>query len=230
MSITGFLQQISASTLEKVNEYPSLLDLLQEVEHVDEAVTIDNLYGISSERMSLLLEIMPNPEQILGDWTLRDFTILEDWKIDYLEDFNDLNEDLYQIFTEFKVAQRLDLGKGWSIISYIFTGSSSMEILPFLVDETDNEIRVNAILCGKSLDEDGYFRYLEATQVRDMSGALSRISDDVIRRRLEKISVQPTPYFWPEEGLEELLNFCSDVREFYNSAENQHNAVLISIV
>jgi hypothetical protein len=231
MSITGLLTQISSYTLAKVNETRSLLDLFQDISSVDEAPKIDNLYGLSSERMSLLREILPDPEQVVGEWTLWDFVTLEEWKADYPEDFDALKSDLYQIIVEGRVAPSLDLGKGWHVISYIFTGSLSMEILPFLVDETEDNLKVNAILCGQPLDEDSHLRYLGVAEVREISEALSRLSDELIRQRFDqKMSVQPDTYLWMDETYEEVLYLCREVQAFYNSAANRDNAMLMSIV
>jgi Domain of unknown function (DUF1877) len=231
MSITGLLKQISSHTLERVNETRSLLDLFQGIAPVDEAPKIDNLYGLSSERISLLREILSDPEQVVGEWTLWDFVTLENWKADYPEDFDALKADLYQIVVEGKVASSLDLGKGWHVISYIFTGSSSMEILPFLVDETEDNLKVNAILCGQPLDGDGSLRYLKTAEVQELSEALSRLSDELIHQRIdEKMSAQPNTYLWMGESDEEVLYLCREVQEFYNSAANRGNAMLISIV
>lgn len=234
MSITGLLTQISPQILTSIHETPSLLDLFDGVDRIDEEPKIDNLYGLSSEQINLLREMFPNPEQVVGEWTLHDFMTLEDWKSDYPEDFNHLKSELGQIIIESKASPFLDLGREWHFISYIFTGSGSMEILPFLIDETGDGLRVNAILCGQKLDEEAdHSYYLDTSQVQDIAEALSRIPQEAIRQRIQDLQEARSQHIYSftysQESVDDLLEFCLEVKDFYTDAMNRENAMLISI-
>jgi hypothetical protein len=69
-------------------------------------------------------------------------------------------------------------------------------------------------------------------EVQIVAEGLSRISETVIQYRIQHgATFRAKLYsFWAEEDYEELLDFCSDVKEFYSDAARRGNAVLINIV
>lgn len=231
MSIEGSLTQISTYLLEKIQKTPSSLYVFWGVSPINEQDSkIDNLQRLSNEHLAILYEILPNPEQVVYRWTLQDLTRLEYWKADCSTDYRHLKADIYRIVTEGKSNPRLDLFQDWHLLSYIFRNDPYMNVLPFLIDEKGENLRVNAVLCGRAIDE--FTRYLRVEEVQIVAEGLSRISEAIIQRRIQLgLTLRTELYsFWAEEDYEELLDFCSDVIGFYNDAANRQNAVLIKII
>lgn len=233
MSITCVLVQISSSTLARVKEIPSLLELFERMGPWDEEPRIDDIYKLSSEQIDLLCEILPNPEQVVGDWSMHELTMLEYWKDVHPKDFNQFKYDILQTILEARNAPTLDIGRAWHIVSYIFTGNTSTKILPFLANKTESSLQVNPLMCGQQLDMREDVHYLDAIQVREITKALSNITEKTIRQNFEQgLSTGPEVYsfVWSEGSYEELLERCLEVQEFYKDAMDRESAMLISIV
>jgi hypothetical protein len=230
MSIQGSLTQISPYLLEKVKKLPSLLDVFWSVSPIDdEAPKIKNLQGFSSEWLAIVHEILPNPQQVVRQWTLQDFARVQYWKAARPEDYERLKADVYRIVIEGKTNPTLDLFQDWHLLSYIFRNDSSMDVLPFLTDEAEEGLRVNAVLCGQTIDE--FTRCLEAREVQQIAEGLSKISETTLQHRIQHGSEIRTKLysFWTED-YENLLKFCHDLKEFYTNAADRGNAMLIQIV
>jgi Domain of unknown function (DUF1877) len=231
MSVLCSLTQISSDLLLKIREMPSVLELFRVIEPIDsEERKIDNVYGLSSEHNYLLSEILSEPEQAIGQLTLRDLEEVELWKGEYPDDYQSLKSEVYQILTEGKRTPILDLMKGWDAVGYIFRGDTYSESQSFLANGSNEETRIEVIFGGKSLDEDT--RYLESAEVQEIASALCRFSENIIRKRFEQgRNMQPTLYHWDwlEESYGYLLNRCVEVQNFYTDAAEQAKGILISL-
>ncbi len=77
-----------------------------------------------------------------------------------------------------------------------------------------------------------YVSYQEIDGVREIAKALSTIDEADIRDRFEQIlqtDPRPFPYDWAEEISPFLLQYCQDVKIFYETATNKKFGVVSTI-
>lgn len=232
MSVLCSLTQISSHLLSRITENPSVLELFRSVGPIDsEEIKIDNIYGLSTEYIQLLSEVLAEPDQAVGQLTLWDIEEAESWRREYTEEYKLIKSEFYKILIEGKTAPILDLGKTWDAIGYIFRGGVYSEPQPFLVDQTvDKEIRVETVFGGKNIEVET--RYHENPEVQMIANALSNFSEEVIRKRFEQGQrEQPNlyRYNWSEEAYEGCLSYCTKVKDFYINAANQASGILICL-
>lgn len=89
------------------------------------------------------------------------------WQTQNLEN---LSIDIEQIIDEGISNPKLDIDRNWNFISYIFSGQTTTRSIPYLVERSDDEIRINPIFSGSELDE--FTRYLEGNKVKEIADAL----------------------------------------------------------
>jgi Domain of unknown function (DUF1877) len=233
MSVLCSLTQISPYLLNIIQAMPSVFELFWSVESIDSEDIIDNIYGLSSKYPHLLREILPEPEQAIGIFTLWDIKEIENWRVEYTEDFQLIKSEIYQIVIEGKTTPRLDLGKSWDAVGYIFRASFDYKDKSFLIDETTTkEVRVEVILGGKNLTDDVDIRYFESMKVQEIADSLSKFSNDTIQRRFQQMQSEQYntyQYRWSKNGYEGLLSICNAVKDFCQDAAKRGNGILIDL-
>lgn len=237
MSVTGQLIQIPQLLVEQAKSVPSVIELFREVasSYNPEAPKIRNLEGLSLERICLLHEILIDPEHAVERWTLSDFSELEFWKAQHSADYKLIKKDIGRIIEATRINQELWLNRSWDALSYIFTGHTSDEELPSLIDESADIPKIDLFWGGKEIvAKNGEIKicYLENIEVREIAQALSRMTEQKIRQRFEEgLSIQPSLYHfsWQEQNYARLFEMCISVKEFYADAANRRNAILLEI-
>jgi hypothetical protein len=232
MSVLCSLTQISAHLLEIMKEHPPVLELFRSVELTDgESEKIDNIYGLPSNYIHLLNEVLAEPTQAAGQLTLWDLEEAENWRQEYPEEYERIKSKFYQILIEGKTALILDLGKAWDAIGYIFRGGVCPSSQPLLVNQTaDGDPRIEVICGGANFEIE--IRYLEHFEVQEIANSLASVSESFIRRRFEQgRREQPDLYrsSWAEEAYEGCLRYCTKVQEFYIDAAKKSNGILINL-
>lgn len=241
MSVTGLITQVPQLIIEQAKLAPSVIKLFRSIAsliRISENIEyprIKDLQYLSTERISLLCEILPEPEYAVGRWTLADLSELEFWKAQYPQDYLIIKNDIDKLVDATRINRHLWINRAWDILNYIFTGYTSDEELPFLVCEDRDIPIINLFWSGKViLAKNGEIEanYLEKTEVQEIAQALSRMTEQKIRQRFEQgLNLQPDLYHfsWGEQNYEWLLEMCMDVKKFYNDAANQESAMLINI-
>lgn len=121
------------------------------------------------------------------------------------------------------VPEEVDLDKFWYGLQYLLT-NSAWNSPPIL----------SRAFCGKNLGEDigyGPMQYLVSSEVKKISSALSTFTPNGLKNRFDvdimnKKDIYPSP--WSQDDLVYLLEYYEVMREYYLSAANKKNAMLIT--
>lgn len=126
-----------------------------------------------------------------------------------------------------KDGNQLCLHKSWHCLHYIFTGKSWDRAEPPLGD---------AIMGGTELPDRrrvmgyGPARYLSATQVRAVAGALAGFPAEAKIAAFDPETAEKQRVYVPGHEKEELLQYFSWLRDFYRDAAEKGSAVLLWVV
>ena len=119
----------------------------------------------------------------------------------------------------------LSLEKSWHSLHYLLTGSAQ---------EVDSPLG-NAILGGKEIGPDmgyGPARFLDASQVQEVSSALNKVSNHDLARRFDlRAMTAAKVYACDDEGeLKLAQHYFQHVVKYYAEAAKQKNAMLLYIL
>jgi hypothetical protein len=124
----------------------------------------------------------------------------------------------------------LDIGKTWHGLHFLLTGEAKM-------DSTDVPHPMGSIVLGGTPTEweatYGVVRYLMPREVQEVAHALDQISESELRQRYDPYGFQvaniyPGGEVWNADGIEELLEVFSQVRDFFSEAARDGDVVLLS--
>jgi hypothetical protein len=141
------------------------------------------------------------------------------------EDPDEIEEFLYPDGGNDEPPNFFDLDKSWHGLHYLFTGETYGGKPPLS----------QAVLGGVEFGEDGGYgpaRYLEASEVRDIAGALAKVTPDALAQRFnpqDMESRQIYPEIWVSEGdeaLDLLLDGFDGLKRFYVAAAARGDAVV----
>lgn len=235
MSVTAWLQQVSESGLEVIKNdletFESVIWLLTPKN--TDIPLISDLSELTSEQIELLAEITLDANEICNYWTGSDAEVLEELKQNSPQHYERLKTKLFSIVMSEKNCSDLDFGKDWDWVSYILRDGRSMD-RSSCTYKSDTCYSAN-IFSGKPLnpkDVKSGILYQEISEVIDISQVLLDIDDMEIRRRFEQASrMNPFVYRggWLEEFYPLLLEYCTGVRFFYQTAANQGFGVINAI-
>jgi Domain of unknown function (DUF1877) len=122
--------------------------------------------------------------------------------------------------------QELDLHKSWHCLHFMFTGRA---------EDTDGTALGDAILGGMEIggeDADtGYGppRALSPAQVRNVAAALAEFPIEKKAREFDVQAAEKAGIYVARHGTEELIDYFSQLRNFYDDAARNGNAVLLWI-
>jgi hypothetical protein len=224
MSVTAWLQHISANGLEKAKKDPEVFEqVIMGLTPADfDAPLVSCLSELTPNQIDVLKEIASDIELVLNRWSIYDVEVLEDLKSISPETYGRLKPDLYSIVADEKDCLHLDLNRSWGQVSYIFRGETTMKP-SVVVSKVENKHWVN-LFSGKSFDPDDTFfpmRYQEVEEVAKMAESFSKIDESEIRWRFEEALRAQAPvyrYDWEEESYSVLLEYCKEVQAFYQTA------------
>ena len=119
----------------------------------------------------------------------------------------------------------LSLEKSWHSLHYLLTGSAQ---------EVDSPLG-NAILGGKEIGPDmgyGPARFLDASQVQEVSSALNKVSNHDLARRFDlRAMTAAKVYACDDEGeLKLAQHYFQHLVKYYAEAARQGNAMLLYIL
>ena len=195
---------------------------LSAVNDEDVEVIVD-LSELTSGQLRLLNKITSEPTSVVGQQTLWDMEILEDFKKYEPEDYERLKQDLYVAVVDEKRCERLDMSWSWAYVSSLFRYGQQMDQLSF-TDSSGCQCSIN-IFSGEPLEPDSNCStqfYQGPELVLEISKRLSVLNDDDIRQRFESALRKQPPVYgrfsWSEELYPTLLAGCKAVQEFYQSS------------
>jgi hypothetical protein len=178
MSVTAWLQQISARGLEMIKNdlaiYEQVIFYLEPVN--SDSPVIADISELTLSQIEILEYLTADLSGVVNCWTDWDVKVLEDLRRDYPEMFERLKPDLYAIVANEKQCANLDFGKAWDWIGYILRDGQSMSQL---VDTAEGRLNVN-IFFGKSIEPyemAGSIRFQEVNEVLEVAKILSQLDD-----------------------------------------------------
>ncbi|WP_151960815.1 YfbM family protein [Acinetobacter bereziniae] len=125
-------------------------------------------------------------------------------------------------------SQTLDLDKTWHAIHFILNGDAYGGQGPLAM----------VFFGGKEIGEDlgiGPARYLTAEQVKQVANSVEQVSDHQFSKQYDIEALDQAdiyPNMWDEdseEGLQYILPYFQDLKQFYQEAALRNQAVLIYI-
>jgi hypothetical protein len=146
----------------------------------------------------------------------------------------DLDDD-ERFFAYYEALQNsgryLDIDKAWHALQFVLTGNASYEsdAIP---------LPLNNVVAGGTATQwessIGFVRVLHPQEVRQVSEALSFISKEDLLPRLDPASfnanrIYPHHDRWVREGMEELLDIYEEVANFFHSAAQAGDCILLAI-
>ena len=145
---------------------------------------------------------------------------------DFLEDEEDFGDAEGSTFLE------LDIGEAWHGLQYLLTGTpwEGEAPLDFLVRGGED--------VGNIPSDEGTARVFTPDEVKKLSGALSALSGDTLRKRFDPEEMQEQdiyPGTWDEpmeddvDPEEELLSYFAELRKFVASVAKRGHALLVHI-
>lgn len=144
---------------------------------------------------------------------------------DFLDDEEDFGDPRGATFVE------LDIGEAWHGLQYLLTGTpwEGAAPLDFLVRGGED--------VGDIPSEEGTARVFTPAQVKTLSAALQKVSEDTLRRRYDPAKMQAQdiyPGTWeePEEDvdpLEELLSYFEELQKFVATVAKRGDTLLVHI-
>ncbi|MDX2241829.1 MAG: DUF1877 family protein [Leptolyngbyaceae cyanobacterium bins.302] len=235
MSVTAWLQHISAKGLQRTKKDPEVFEqVIMDLSPAgSDAPLISSLSELTSAQIDVLKEITSEIDLVLNRWSIYDVEVLEDLKSIFPEIYARLKPELYLIVSDEKDCSYLDLNRAWSHVSSLFLYGTSMEPSTF-VSRVNNCHRIN-IFAGKQIDPvDKFFpmRYQEVDEVLEMAQSLKKIDEWEIRQRFERALQEQTlvyRYRWEEESYSVLLEYCKAVQAFYQTAAAQGFGIVNAI-
>jgi hypothetical protein len=154
------------------------------------------------------------------------FTALAPHELQRLRDDPDeIEEFLYPNGGNDEPPNYLDLDKCWHGLHYLLTGETYGGKPPLS----------QAVLGGVEFGEDGGYgpaRYLEASDVRDIAGALAHVTPGALAQRFNPDDMEAKqiyPDIWAnerDEALDFLLDGFSNLKKFYTDAAARGDAVV----
>jgi Domain of unknown function (DUF1877) len=233
MSVTAWLQQISASGLEMIKNDLEILDqVIFYLEPVNsDSPLIADISELTSSQIEMLKYLTADLSRVVNHWTAWDIKALEDLRRDYPETFERLKPDLYLIVTNEKQCANVDLGKAWDWISYIFRNGQSMNQL---ADTAEDRLNVN-IFFGKSIephDMVSSIRFQEVSEVMEVAQILSQLDDTEIQQRFEQAArIKGDVYRgdWSRDAYPLFMEYVREVKGFYQTAAERGYGVLFAI-
>lgn len=146
-----------------------------------------------------------------------------------LEDFLDDEEDFGD--TKGAAFLELDIGEAWHGLQYLLTGTpwEGAAPLDFLVRGGED--------VGDIPSDEGTARVFTPAQVKALSAALQKVSEDTLRKRYDAAAMQAQdiyPGTWeePEEDvdlLEELVSYFEELQKFMAQVARRGDALLVHI-
>ncbi|MBD2179643.1 DUF1877 family protein [Aerosakkonema funiforme] len=225
MGIEGNLKQISPYLLEKLIKYPDFITVF------DYAIWLpESNYWQNYQNM----DVPPDALDMFGEIANAAIEVLQDLEKNKPEDYERIKADIPLILEEGKTAG-LELDKAWHIVSFLLTGYQQMGILPFLISDNseDNLPSVNAVQCGTETECEatyGFYRYLTPDEVKQVSKALSNLSEANIKKRFERGFRKKLDIYSigrTENEFNFVLNYCARVVNYYKDAAQKGNGMLI---
>jgi len=149
----------------------------------------------------------------------------------FLNDSETLENKIYADYS-YEAEWFLDLDKSWDGINYILTG----EIIGGLENDP-NELQ-RALFSFQIVDEEQDFgygpaQYLNATQVKESYSELEKITDDILKSRIngsEMNEIGIYPEIWADSDSHELLiESFKEFKEFYKKAVENNEAIVAYI-
>jgi hypothetical protein len=144
---------------------------------------------------------------------------------DFLDDEEDFGDPGGATFVE------LDIGEAWHGLQYLLTGTpwEGAAPLDFLVRGGED--------VGDIPSDEGTARVFTPAQVKALSAALQKVSEDTLRRRYDPARMQaqdiyPSTWEEPEEDvdpLEELLSYFEELQKFVATVAKRGDALLVHI-
>ena len=122
--------------------------------------------------------------------------------------------------------EELDLHKSWHCLHFMFTGK---------VEGSDGTALGDAVLGGREIGgeeaDTGYGppRGLTPAQVRAVAGALAEFPIDHKAREFDAAAADRAGIYFAHHGAEELKEYFTQLRNFYEDAASKGNAVLLWI-
>lgn len=129
------------------------------------------------------------------------------------------------VFDEQEVG--LDLDKSWHALHFLLNGSAWEGEAPLF----------NTILGGHEIGEDlgyGQVRYLTNQEVKEIALVLVNITEENIKERydpvqMKELEIYPFEDWSGEEEREYILTYYTEMKEYYEDAVLQGNAMLLLI-
>lgn len=124
-----------------------------------------------------------------------------------------------------ETAEELCIDKTWQGIHFLLTGKAEGGASPL----------ADTIMGGEEIGNDlgyGPARYLTPSEVKEVSGALSKISKEDFGKRFDPkalLKADIYPSAWDEVDRDYLLDCFEKVVEYYKGAAGKGNAMLIYI-
>ena len=120
--------------------------------------------------------------------------------------------------------KQLSLHKSWNCLHYLFTGKAS---------ETDGSALSKAIFGGAEIPDVnkvmgyGPIRYLSPVEVQLVSEALAQFPIQMKAEAYDPVKADAEKVYVPNHGVEELTAYFNDLRELYDVAARNGEAMLI---
>jgi Domain of unknown function (DUF1877) len=233
MSVTAWLQQISARGLEMIKNdlaiYEQVIFYLEPVN--SDSPVIADISELTSSKIKILEYLTADLSGVVNCWTDWDVKVLEDLRRDYPEMFERLKPDLYAIVANEKQCADLDFGKAWDWIGYILRDGQSMSQL---VDTAEGRLNVN-IFFGKSIEPyemAGSIRFQEVNEVLEVAKILSQLDDTEIQRRFEQaVRIKGDVYRgdWSRDAYPLFMEYVREVKGFYKNAAEKGYGVMFAV-
>jgi hypothetical protein len=233
MSVTAWLQQISASGLEIIkNDLEIFEQVIRYLVPVNSDMPlIADIAELPPSQIEMLKELDADLDAVCNHWTDWDVKVLEDFRRDAPETYERVKLNLYAIVANEKPCADLDFGKAWDWVSYILRDGQPIDQL---TDAVEGRLNVN-VFVGESIDPHdarGSIRYQTVNEVQEVSYILSQLDDTEIRRRFEqaaKINAQVYRGDWSEDSYPWLVESVREVQGFYQTAAEKGYGVIFAV-
>lgn len=214
MAIEAYFKQVSPDLLEKFKKYPDFFELFDDAQYLPDSPFWQEL-NID----------LSNPEDAKWFDEATNYVpqTLEQLKFEQPQEFQKLESDIPTMLAEGKNPE-FDIGKKWTNLHFILTGTDYSTPLPFLIGQNkqDKLPSINAILGGKTIDyetDHRLLRYLTVDEVKQVAQALSKFSHTHFQQRfaLKKL----------KNGFDTLYDAYTELINYYQNVAYQQNAMFL---
>jgi hypothetical protein len=227
MSVCCNLIEISPNLLELFKAYPEARHLYYRASSSRHRSSIDSISNLSIPHQEIVREIYPGDRHKIGKIiNLDDCESVLSFRKYFPEDYFLIKDNISTIIEQGKTALRLDLGREWELVSFLFGGSFNPNTSDLVIWSKSN-FGLNPILFRKhSLGiEDPEHYYIKVDEVKILVDLMQESGDEIMYENLRHVSAR-----WKYIScLLCVKDLYASVKDFYMNIAERENVVLINI-